>query len=54
MTETSCAISTSEEGDNLSGHVGSPSPACGMLYMIETYGAPCMYIFPLLYLEKLE
>ncbi|KAL1811836.1 hypothetical protein ACET3Z_021901 [Daucus carota] len=28
MTETSCAISTSEEGDNLSGHVGSPSPAC--------------------------
>lgn len=28
MTETSCVISTMEEGDNLSGHVGSPNPAC--------------------------
>ncbi|PPE02342.1 hypothetical protein GOBAR_DD00676 [Gossypium barbadense] len=28
MTETSCVISSMEEGDNLSGHVGSPSPAC--------------------------
>ncbi|KAK6915574.1 AMP-binding enzyme, C-terminal domain [Dillenia turbinata] len=29
MTETSCVISSMEEGDNLSGHVGSPNPACG-------------------------
>ncbi|XP_031397771.1 long chain acyl-CoA synthetase 6, peroxisomal-like [Punica granatum] len=28
MTETSCVISTMDEGDNLTGHVGSPSPAC--------------------------
>ncbi|XP_031276603.1 long chain acyl-CoA synthetase 6, peroxisomal-like [Pistacia vera] len=28
MTETSCVISAVDEGDNLSGHVGSPSPAC--------------------------
>ncbi|XP_044500080.1 long chain acyl-CoA synthetase 6, peroxisomal-like isoform X2 [Mangifera indica] len=28
MTETSCLISAVDEGDNLSGHVGSPSPAC--------------------------
>ncbi|KAK6911543.1 AMP-binding enzyme, C-terminal domain [Dillenia turbinata] len=28
MTETSCVISFMEEGDNLSGHVGSPNPAC--------------------------
>ncbi|GAV74797.1 AMP-binding domain-containing protein [Cephalotus follicularis] len=28
MTETSCIISAMEEGDNLSGHVGSPNPAC--------------------------
>ncbi|KAG6726716.1 hypothetical protein I3842_02G094400 [Carya illinoinensis] len=28
MTETSCVISGIEEGDNLSGHVGSPNPAC--------------------------
>lgn len=31
MTETSCVISAMDEGDNLSGHVGSPSPACGEL-----------------------
>lgn len=29
MTETSCVISCMDEGDNLSGHVGSPNPACG-------------------------
>lgn len=29
MTETSCVISIMDVGDNLSGHVGSPSPACG-------------------------
>jgi len=29
MTETSCVISSMDEGDNLSGHVGSPNPACG-------------------------
>ncbi|KAK3013015.1 hypothetical protein RJ639_009964 [Escallonia herrerae] len=28
MTETSCVISTMDDGDNLSGHVGSPNPAC--------------------------
>ncbi|KAG5554775.1 hypothetical protein RHGRI_012361 [Rhododendron griersonianum] len=31
MTETSCVITSMEEGDNLSGHVGSPNPACGEL-----------------------
>lgn len=29
MTETSCVISIMDEGDTLSGHVGSPSSACG-------------------------
>lgn len=29
MTETSCVISNVDEGDNLTGHVGSPNPACG-------------------------
>ena len=29
MTETSCVISIMDEGDTLSGHVGSPNPACG-------------------------
>ncbi|KAL3631675.1 Long chain acyl-CoA synthetase 7 peroxisomal [Castilleja foliolosa] len=28
MTESSCVISSMEEGDNLTGHVGSPNPAC--------------------------
>jgi long-chain acyl-CoA synthetase len=28
MTETACVISRMDEGDNLSGHVGSPNPAC--------------------------
>ncbi|KAJ6844220.1 putative long chain acyl-CoA synthetase 6, peroxisomal isoform X1 [Iris pallida] len=28
MTETSCVITTMDEGDNLTGHVGSPNPAC--------------------------
>ncbi|EOA23059.1 hypothetical protein CARUB_v10003829mg [Capsella rubella] len=28
MTETSCVISSMDEGDTLSGHVGSPNPAC--------------------------
>ncbi|KAJ0253788.1 Long chain acyl-CoA synthetase 7 [Hirschfeldia incana] len=28
MTETSCVISSMDEGDNISGHVGSPNPAC--------------------------
>ncbi|KAJ4722422.1 Long-Chain Acyl-CoA Synthetase [Melia azedarach] len=28
MTETSCVISSMDEGDNLSGHVGSPNAAC--------------------------
>ncbi|KAK6265851.1 hypothetical protein QUC31_016688 [Theobroma cacao] len=28
MTETSCVISCIDESDNLSGHVGSPNPAC--------------------------
>lgn len=29
MTETSCVISSMDENDNLTGHVGSPNPACG-------------------------
>lgn len=28
MTETSCVISSMDESDNLTGHVGSPNPAC--------------------------
>ncbi|KAE8706199.1 Long chain acyl-CoA synthetase 7, peroxisomal [Hibiscus syriacus] len=28
MTETSCVITSMDEGDNLSGHVGSPIPSC--------------------------
>lgn len=28
MTETSCVISIMEDGDNLTGHVGPPNPAC--------------------------
>ncbi|KAL8540827.1 hypothetical protein ACS0TY_002158 [Phlomoides rotata] len=28
MTETSCIISCIDEGDNLTGHVGSPRPSC--------------------------
>ncbi|PHT41329.1 Long chain acyl-CoA synthetase 6, peroxisomal [Capsicum baccatum] len=28
MTETSCVISTMDDTDNLTGHVGSPNPAC--------------------------
>ncbi|KAM7485560.1 hypothetical protein LguiA_001569 [Lonicera macranthoides] len=28
MTESSCVISSMDEEDNLSGHVGSPNPAC--------------------------
>lgn len=28
MTETSCVISSCDDGDNTSGHVGSPNPAC--------------------------
>ncbi|THG01588.1 hypothetical protein TEA_029768 [Camellia sinensis var. sinensis] len=31
MTETSCVISIMEDGDNLTGHVGAPNPACGKL-----------------------
>lgn len=31
MTESSFVISMMDEGDNLSGHVGSPNPACGEL-----------------------
>lgn len=31
MTETACVVSAINEGDNTSGHVGSPNPACGEL-----------------------
>lgn len=31
MTETSCVISSMSDGDTLTGHVGSPNPACGKL-----------------------
>ncbi|KAF8401682.1 hypothetical protein HHK36_012628 [Tetracentron sinense] len=33
MTETSCVISCMDEGDNLSGHVGSPNTACEIKLM---------------------
>uniref|UniRef100_A0A5B7AF08 Long-chain-fatty-acid--CoA ligase n=1 Tax=Davidia involucrata TaxID=16924 RepID=A0A5B7AF08_DAVIN len=33
MTETSCVISIMDEADNLSGHVGSPNPACEVKLM---------------------
>ncbi|XP_019053177.1 PREDICTED: long chain acyl-CoA synthetase 6, peroxisomal-like isoform X2 [Nelumbo nucifera] len=33
MTETSCVISSMDVGDNLSGHVGSPNPACEIKLM---------------------
>ncbi|GMP56471.1 hypothetical protein CsSME_00020946 [Camellia sinensis var. sinensis] len=33
MTETACVISAMDEGDNLSGHVGSPNPACEVKLM---------------------
>lgn len=39
MTETSCVISSMDEGDNLTGHVGSPNPACG-----ESSKQMCIYI----------
>lgn len=29
MTETSCLVSGTRVGDNTSGHVGAPTPACG-------------------------
>ncbi|MCI28609.1 long chain acyl-CoA synthetase 6 peroxisomal, partial [Trifolium medium] len=32
MTESSCVISCIDDGDILSGHVGSPNPACGEYY----------------------
>jgi long-chain acyl-CoA synthetase len=32
MTESSCVISCIDDGDVLSGHVGSPNPACGEYY----------------------
>lgn len=36
MTETSCVISSMDEGDTLNGHVGSPNPACGKLILFCT------------------
>ena len=33
MTETSCVISTMDIGDKSIGHVGSPNPSCGELYV---------------------
>lgn len=32
MTETSCVISSMDDSDNLTGHVGSPNPACGEVF----------------------
>lgn len=37
MTETSCVISSMDEGDNLTGHVGSPNPACGKLFLLSFF-----------------
>ena len=36
MTETSCVISIMDLGDNLSGHVGSPSAACGKFLTLHS------------------
>lgn len=33
MTETACVISSCDEGDNTSGHVGSPNPACEVKFV---------------------
>lgn len=44
MTETACVISCMDEGDNLTGHVGSPNPACGKL---KFYGLEKDLIFPI-------
>ncbi|KAF3624971.1 Long chain acyl-CoA synthetase 6, peroxisomal [Capsicum annuum] len=38
MTETSCVISTMDDTDNLTGHVGSPNPACEVVLIDETQG----------------
>ena len=35
MTETSCVISSMEESDNMSGHVGSPNAACGKFHRLN-------------------
>lgn len=32
MTETSCVISSMDEDDISTGHVGSPNPACGKIW----------------------
>ena len=45
MTETSCVISTTDIGDKLIGHVGSPNPSCGKaLYLdFQGYNNICLY-----------
>lgn len=44
MTETSCVISSMDESDNLTGHVGSPNPACGesSILVVGVVGIPIM------------
>jgi hypothetical protein len=34
MTETTCVISTQEEGDNEPGSVGAPNPSCGKVFYL--------------------
>lgn len=35
MTETSCVISSMDDSDLLTGHVGSPNPACGKVLISD-------------------
>ncbi|KAK9086761.1 hypothetical protein Syun_029155 [Stephania yunnanensis] len=48
MTETSCVISAMDINDNLSGHVGSPNPACGMTqltgFMVSSRRPSCVIL----------
>ncbi|KAF9605057.1 hypothetical protein IFM89_013727 [Coptis chinensis] len=46
MTETSCVISSMDEADTLSGHVGSPIPACGLfITWVKNMAFFCSFFF---------
>lgn len=48
MTESSCVISSMDETDVLSGHVGAPNPACGeWSNMHERYISRLLSLFSL-------
>ena len=42
MTETSCTISNMDQSDILSGHVGSPNPACGQYNFKQVLLSICL------------